>query len=408
MALAIVPALLLIRSASLWQRIWLIPLVGLVTIITTPASLMYGATPAQWLVLVVVSCTSSAFTRVRVVRWVALVPFILLCQVVPRHMFPSLRVDDPAFRQHVFTVCAHNDGVRPLNFTADLVMPYFGINSLSDDLILLTGEGRLDGGVIESYWLRRHEGRFEFESGVPRAGNNLWRGCNLNGTIWIAFNRHMKGIKRLPEGSPTTEEVYEPLIPSFDLDFGETACDPVRQRLYVTEASKGGMWETDRDGSNPRRYQIGGIVLLPKLRFDGRLVVVNTTSLMVFDPDEGRVVERVAAGLADFGFDVCATNGSVAVPDALGRLRVFEMDSSGRYQFVWGIPLFAPRRVAYSRDCSRLAVTSLDDERVFVVDTASHQVLDVFRAGPALREVVSTGAREFSITDACSITSYQW
>ena len=70
--------------------------------------------------------------------------------------------------------------------------------------------------------------------------------------------------------------------------------------------------------------------------------------------------------------------------------------------------MYAPRRVAFSRDCSRLAVTSGDDRHVYIIDRATRQVIETHTAGPALREVAATGPREFSVTDICGVTSYSW
>ena len=72
------------------------------------------------------------------------------------------------------------------------------------------------------------------------------------------------------------------------------------------------------------------------------------------------------------------------------------------------LSLFAPRRVAFSPDCSHIAVTSADDHRVFLVDGKARRLSHTFYAGPALQEVIATGPREFSVTDVCSITSYKW
>jgi DNA-binding beta-propeller fold protein YncE len=197
-------------------------------------------------------------------------------------------------------------------------------------------------------------------------------------------------------------------FPSGEIDSGEVACDPERGRLYVTEATKGGMWELEPNGGQARRHEIGGVGLLPKRRSDGRVVMTRTDSLLVLDPGQRRVLERVPAGLLIIGFDMCPVDGSVAAADASGRLRVFEIDGNGHYRLAWGISLFAPRRAAFSRDCSRIAVTSLDDRHVFIVDAASHRVVKTLNTGPALREVTATGPREFSFADSCSINTYAW
>jgi DNA-binding beta-propeller fold protein YncE len=129
---------------------------------------------------------------------------------------------------------------------------------------------------------------------------------------------------------------------------------------------------------------------------------------MVFDPKEDRIVERVPARLGGHGFDVCRADGRAAVADLSGRLRVFDLDEAKHYRFAWGVSVFAPRRVAFSADCSHIAVTSADDHRVFIIDAEAHRVVHVFTAGPALRDVAATGPREFSVSDVCSITTFRW
>jgi len=387
-------------------------------LVSLPLSLAACATIDRWLLLAAVSLGAAALTRVRVLRWTALLPFALLWEVVPSHgllSFAGVGTENAPYRERLLAECAHHDGNLPTNLTGDFLMPYHGINSVADDLVLLTGESANDGGMrghsggrrVGSWWMRRRDGAFEFELPSDASGN-LWRGCMLDGTLWMARANYVVGAKRLPDGGPQHEEVYRVRVPSSDMDFGETACDPDRDRLYVTEALQGGMWEMGADGGNPRRHQIGGVVLLPKRRFDGRLVLTNTASLMVYAPGEDRVIERVAAGFAVVGFDVCAADGTVAVADTFGRMRVFAIDAAGHYRFAWGVPLFAPRRLAYSRDCSRIAVTSADDHRVSIIDAADHRVVEVLEAGPALREVAPTGPREFSIADVCSMTTYRW
>jgi DNA-binding beta-propeller fold protein YncE len=192
------------------------------------------------------------------------------------------------------------------------------------------------------------------------------------------------------------------------MDLIESACDAKRRRVFATEFFGGGVWEVPLDGTEPRRHAIGGVLLVAEWRFDDRLVLADSSSLVVFNPDEGRVLERVPARLGGHGFDVCPSTGAAAVADLAGRLRVFELDPSGHYRFAWGVSAFAPRRVAYSSDCSRIGVTSADDHRVYVIDAAEHRVVDVFHAGPALRDVAPTGPREFSVSDVCSLTTFRW
>ncbi len=416
--LAIVPSVMLVRSAPRRRRMWLVPLLGTVAILSLPVSLTACPTIGRWLLLALLSALAAALIHVRFMRWAVLLPYVVLLEVVPSHgllNFADVGTRDPAYRDRLLTECARNDGIRPANLTADRLQPYHGINLIGDDLVFLAGEGPNDGGMrgnsggrrVGSWWLHRTDAGLMFEVASEATGN-LWRGCLIDDTIWMVRAGRVVGVKRLPDGEGRHEDIRSISVPSTDMDLLEAACDPVGKRLYVTEFFEGGMWEVPLDGGAPRRHQIGGVLLIPEWRFDGRLVLVNSSSLLVYDPQEDRVVESVPARLGGHGFDICPTTGAAAVADLSGRVRVFELDAAGHYQFAWGVSVFAPRRVAFSSDCSHIGVTSADDHRVFIVDAAGHRVTDVFHAGPALREVAPTGPREFSVSDVCSITTFRW
>lgn len=416
--LAVLPSVMLIRSVPRQRRAWLVPILGTLAIVSLPVSLTACSTVDRWLLLAFLSAVSTGLIRVRFLSWAVVLPYIVLFEVVPSHGllgFADVGTRDPAYRDQLLTECARNDGIRPVNLTADHLMPYHGINVIGDDLVFLAGEGPNDGGMrgkgggrrIGSWWLRRTDAGLELELPSEATGN-LWRGCMIDDTNWMVRAGGVVGVKRLPSGGSVHEQVSWIPVPTSDMDLLEAACDPVGHRIYVTEFFEGGLWEVPLDGSAPRRHQIGGVLLIPEWRFDGRLVLVDSSSLMVFDPREDRVVERVPARLGGHGFDVCAANGTAAVADLSGRLRVFDLDEAGHYQFAWGVSMFAPRRVAFSSDCSHIAVTSADDHRVFIVDAAARRVIDVFHAGPALRDVAPTGPREFSVSDVCSITTFRW
>jgi hypothetical protein len=417
--LAVLPSILLIRAAPRQRKMWLIPILGLVALLSMPVSLTACPTIGRWLLLVVLSVLASALIRFRLLGWAVLLPYVVLFEVVPSHgllNFADVGTRDPAYRDELLAACARNDGARPLNLTADQLMPYHGINAVGDDLVFLAGEGPNDGGMrgnsggrrVGSWWLQRTDRGLEFELPSEATGN-LWRGCLIDDTIWMVRASFVIGVKRLPAGGGAHEQITRIRVPTTDMDLLEAACDPAGQRVYVTEFFEGGLWEVPLGaGAEPRRHQIGGVLLIPEWRSDGRLVLVDSSSLMVFDPAEDRIVERVPARLGGHGFDVCPATGQAAVADLTGRLRVFALDEQQHYQFAWGVPVFAPRRVAYSADCSRIAVTSADDHRVYIVDAQSQRVIDVFTAGPALRDVAPTGPREFSVSDVCSITTFRW
>jgi hypothetical protein len=416
--LAVLPSVLLIRSAPRQRKLWLVPILGMVALLSMPVSLTACPTLGRWVLLVLLSALAIALSRVPFLGVAVLLPYVVLLEVVPSHgLLDSADVGtrDPAYRAQLLQACARNDGERPLNLSADHLMPYHGINLIGDDLVFLAGEGPNDGGMrdhsggrrVGSWWLHKKNGRLEFELPSEATGN-LWRGCLLDDTIWMVRAGIVVGVKRLPAGGDQHEQITRFTVPSTDMDLLEAACDPVGRRLYVTEFFDGGVWEVPIDGGAPRRHQVGGVLLIPAWRSDNRLVLVNSSSLMVFDPKEDRIVESVPARLGGHGFDVCRANGHAAVADLTGRLRVFDLDEAHHYRFAWGVSVFAPRRVAFSADCSHIAVTSADDHRVFIIDAETHRVIDVFTAGPALRDVAATGPREFSVSDVCSITTFRW
>jgi hypothetical protein len=415
-AIAFLPSIVLLRHSPRYRWTWLVPILAIALIMSSPVSLTAGATAWEWVRLVVVSATAAFLCRFRLLGWTAVFPILLLWAIAPGHSLAPARTADPAYRAKLFVECAQHDGTRPRNLTPDRLMPYHGITALGPGLLLLTGEGENDGGMrgyagdrrVGSWWIRRGDGGELYFAEPSGATGNLWRGCALGRTLWMARANQILGAERLSPGELMPESVHRVQLPSNAMDFSQTGCDPARGRVYASEAYEGGTWEMDPATGAFRRHEIGGGGLWPKFRFDGRMIFTDTASLIVFDPDQERVVERTAAALLSIGSDVCPHDGAVAVPDLLGRVRVFVPGETGRYDFSWAVSVFAPRRVAYSQDCSRLAVTSGDDHRVFMIDTALHRVIATYRAGPALREVVATGPNEISITDTCSMTTYRW
>src|SRR5262249_32678962 len=199
------PAVLLIRAAPRYRWLWLIPVVCLLVIVSSPLALGACATTDRWLLLVFVSGVTAWLTRVRFLRWSALLAFVVLWEVLPSPILTHLRTAAPVSRLRLLAECEHHNGQLPLNLSADYLMPYYGINLLDDDLVLLTGEGSSDGDGsrrrVPSWWLRRTAGGFQFELPSDASGN-LWRGCVLDGVIWMARANHVVGAQRLSDGEP--------------------------------------------------------------------------------------------------------------------------------------------------------------------------------------------------------------
>lgn len=408
LGLAMLPSLFLLRRSPWRRRVWLGALLMMVVVFASPISLASCATVAGWLLLLALSLGATLLVQRR--RWGAFavgLPFLVLLQALPRHLLPARRSVDPNARERMLAAC-RSQGHRPSNLTPERVKPAHAVSALDDDLLLLTGQGSQDDVMFGlpdprpgSWWLRRQDGQLVFDRPSAAEGR-FWRACLLDGALWMTQEGRMIRARRSSDGD---EDLLRLRVPSRDLDVGDTACEPRRHRVYVGEATLGGLWELNPDDQRFRRHEIGLPALLPRGRFDGKVVVSSSARLNVVD--DGRVVERTASALLSVGFDVCSRDGAAAVGDATGRLRVFTLDN-GHYRFAWALPLFAPRRATWSRDCSRIAVTSIDDHSVFIVDAAAHRLLETFQAGPALREVTATAPREFSIADACAVTSYRW
>lgn len=417
--LAILPSIALLRLLPRRRWLWVIAPMTMIVVISTPLSLTACATADRWLLLVFLSVSATFLVRVRYLRLAVILPFFVLWEVVPRHgllMFADIGTADPDYRARLFADCSSRRGDRPQNLTPDHLMPYHGINPVGGGFVFLGGEGPNDGGMrgrsggrrVGSWWLHKTEdGTYRFEQPSSATGN-LWRGCIVDGILWMPRARLLVGVRVPVAGQPLGDEVLHLDIPSADMDFLDATCDPQRGLVYVTEYLEQGVWEVDPRTGDTRRHYVGGGMLMPRWRPDGKLIITNNGWLSVIEPTEFRVVERRAVALASLSSGVCERDGSIAITDLTGRMRIFEIDESGNYRFSWGISLFAPRRAAFSEDCSRLAVTSADDRQLFVVDTAARRVIDVFAVGPALREVIATGPREFSASDVCSMTTYRW
>lgn len=427
-ALVLLPPIVLLRQLPWHRRLLVAPLLMPMVIAGTTLSLIAGR-DVPFFVLVPLALVVLSVRRLPWLRWAALLPLLSFWLAAYRHEFSHIFETGPAAREQRLAICRERGAALPANLSAELIRPYFGVSRYSDDLLLLTGPGQDDGDGfwmsgeggprLHSWWMRRRaDGRLEFEA-PSRATGNLWRGCMLGDTLWMSRANRLIGTAPLPPGSAATERMSYVVLPSRDTDFGENACDVSGGRLYAGEAFAGGIWEVDpRRAAAPHagdvasdgvlRHPVDGFILMLMERPDGKIVVHSTAEIIVFDPVAGRVQERLAASLAGFGVAVCQTDGAVAKPDATGRVRVYAIDGEGRYRFDWGLSLFSPRRVAFSPDCSRLAVTSFDDTTVSFIDVASRRVVATHTAGPALREVTATGPREFSVADICSMTTYTW
>ncbi|APR79842.1 Hypothetical protein A7982_05189 [Minicystis rosea] len=401
------PAIVLARSVP-ERRIWVV-LGGLYTLPMLPFTLRACPTPAHWIALVALSVAGMLLVRRRFLRVLALLPLIELIFVPYLSHGWDLVWKGPRLEAR----CAHNDGRRPTNLTPEKLAPaYFGIHTLADGSLLLTGEGVDDGrlfGVVgggtsqTGSWLLRHHGDALEIAGPAEIRGNLWNSCTLKGETWLPRAGRILGITP-GAGAPTVRTIR---IPMEGFDAAGIACDPRSGKVLVMEALYGYIWEVSPDtGALERGAVSTGVGGLMKFRpSDGQLVIMQPNSLSVYAPAERRVVHRIRSGIAQMGFDICPLDGSLVTADFAGRVRVFSEDATDGYRFSWGVSLFAPRRVAFSPDCTRIAVTSGDDEHVWIIDRAQRQVDITYSVGPSIRGIAFLSNDDVGVADACTVTS---
>ena len=399
-ALMVAPAVRFWFHTEAHRRCW-IALHAVLVFFCIPFLFAAITTPVMWTLLVVVSGIGlwCAGLKHPLPRVTVFLPLVLALEPTLSH---SPLSDVRWTPSRLATRCAANDGRRPIGFEARLARSrYYAVTKLDDDLLLLSGERNL------SRWLKRvpGTGRFRLEKRSAVRGN-LWAGCTHGRSIWLTHRGAIYQVTRMPEGSPNHEKVTRFAVDAGgEPDFLSPVCDHRRGRVFVTEFTGGRLHElTLRTGAVRRRYLRPSIVVQMLHRSDGLFVGVDTARLFVYDPDRDHIVESHAAGIAVLGMALCGVDDAVAVADMGGRVRLFERRRKGRYGFVRGSWVNAPRRLAFSPDCTLLGVTSGDDQTVTVLRRKDLSVVKRYRVGPGLRDITFIGKRELVIADACTAT----
>jgi hypothetical protein len=297
--------------------------------------------------------------------------------------------------------CARNDGRRPINLLSEQIKPdYKGVSQLRPDEVLLPGAGGRG-----SWWLRRTgEGwKVEAPSGVNYA---FWKGCLIDGEMWLTRPNFVMAVRR--DAATGAESIRTIQVPATAMDFGDIVCVPEDGRVLVTEALSGSaIWEVATKTGAVRKWKqdVGGIGSMARRGVGDQLLAGAGSDLVIYSLSREEIVERIPAGVQMFGgIDICLSDGEVALGDLAGRIRFFKLDTQGHYRFDWGITLRGPRVVLYSPDCQHIAVTSWDDQSVYLVERASRRHIATYRVGPALRGITFLGPRELAVVDACTMT----
>jgi hypothetical protein len=384
----------------------------------------------QWVALISASGLGSLLVRFRWFRFAIALPAVVLIYI------PGLNhANATLWHGHrLIDRCAANDGRRPSNLTGDLIAPiYFGAEPFPDGSWLLTSHRGSANTVIGSFpisapgigatgsmvpaqfgpgttWLRRRgPSDFVLGDGVPLAPDgHYWLSCRVGNQIWFPSGSHCLssiGPDPLAGGTRINEVCKEGLD---DQEFG-IACDSEGGKVFFKKFADGALLVLNTQTGVVRHHRaalagIGGT--MTRRDRDGALLVATVPELNSYDPLAEKILSRTGAGLVPMGVAVCQSDGMAAVTDFAGRLRLFTLDAQGRYEFAWGINLFAPRSVAFAPDCRHLAVGSGDDRHVWLVDLAARKVQATYNVGPSLRRVTFPASNELAVVDACTVSSF--
>jgi hypothetical protein len=388
--IAMLPLLVLSRRSGRWAFLHL-TFLGVLSYYCMP---LLAGVNVVW--LTITSALSLWLIRFRWLRWTAILPWLVVVAPFPIHQFGVVWNRAALLRR-----CETNDGRRPIGVPSESIHPgYKGVTQLRRDEALLP-----IGGAGGSAWLRRVGQEWKVDA-PSRVNFSFWPGCVMDDELWLGRPNFVMGVRR--DAATGVETIRKVLIPDEVMDFAEIVCLPETGQVLITEALTGsGLWEVTPKTGTARRlaHAAGGLGAMARRGAPGELVVVNGTELLRYSIEREEVIDRTPAAVQMFGgLDVCPLDGEAAVCDVFGRVRFFKPDADGHYQFDWGVPVPAPRELVLSPDCQYAAVTSWDDESVYLIDVKARRRIASYRVGPGLRGLTFLGPREFAVADACTMT----
>lgn len=379
------------------RRVWLAPYLLFVTLLL-PMTFAALSTPAWWLATTLAALVGFVAARHRGWRVLALLPTLLIMRPLLGHSPLGDRWWTPA---RLADRCEANAGERAAGVDPQrFATRHYAVTPVRDDLALFTSER-------SSAWLHLDaHGHARLGESIPLFGN-IWQGCLDAGTIWLTKRGLVMRIAIPDELAQTQVETFEipdpPEMPR-ELDFADAVCGLGEDRVLVTEVVQGGIRDIDVASGEQLRTQLGGLNIQALRRPDDLVVGIDTARLFVFDPDARALVWRESAGICVMGLDLCADDGRVALTDMAGRVRIYAPRGEG-YERVASLALRAPRRIAFSPDCTRLAVSSADDATVYLLASDPLELLAEHEVGPGLRDLAFVDARTVALADACMVTT---
>jgi hypothetical protein len=422
LGLAWIPALLWARRVRWRHGPWLV-IIAVAMLLVSALSWRSYLRVSRWILLAATSGIAFACVRRRRFWPAVLAPFLVLAE--PNWMRTPLAALIWGEAQ-LADACRSNDGARPANATDDLNGIYYGVTKVDDEHVFVSGHrlfGEVPAILHACLWAARQGEAFTVEHFsamlahrmVQHAGwsnpfvwvetDRLWNTCVLDDYVFVADHRDVMGVRYLGPGSRMFEKLVsvDPAVARAPLDSLSLGCDASRHTLLMGDEVNGQVHEWSPTDRTMRDFAFDGARLEPLPLKDGRLVVVDQTRLTLFDRDRAQVLQQLTAGAEIVNARLCESDGAVATADALGRLREFKPDSSGQYRFAWGLSLPAPAHLAWSPDCTHLAVASDDGSSVFIVDRETRTVGRTFHVGPGLGSVAFMGPKELVAADSCTL-----
>lgn len=381
------------------HRLAWIPLVLVVWLGVLGTSVAAFSSVLMWALL----CIASAAAWFLVARpWFALAAFLPWIFALEPMLGHSPLGDSVWTKARLAERCRENDGMRPVDLSPDfMVARYFGVTPFDKASMLVTGERR-------SFWAHYDANNKLFLGSPLTVRGNMWQGCVRDGSAWLTRRDFLCEVPTPREGQgPGKETCYEVRGPAElgpELDYVDVVCPSYRPTVYVSQLVRGGYLEFDsKTGGTTFHSILPGMNLQLVERPDGMLAGITTSRLFLFDPKTDRVVEEHPAGAVAMGIDVCRSDNALVVTDFVGRVRIYEWGSDGHYHFVRGAFYPAPRRAAFSPDCSSIAITSGNDRNAFLLRRSDLGLLRSYRLGPGLRDIVFLDAERAAVVDACTV-----
>ncbi|MFO0551554.1 MAG: hypothetical protein U0271_24415 [Polyangiaceae bacterium] len=356
-----------------------------------------GAIP--WAVLAFAAAGAWRAVEKPALRVLALLPWLVVLEPMLGH---SPLSDSFWSASRLEARCKTNDGVRPVDLDPSYeVSRYYAVTPIDETRFVVTSERR--SFLAE----RKPDGTVVL--GPPlRMRGNMWQGCVRNGSVWLTKRDRLFALEVPPPGEAPVDPP-ERLIPGapdlgVELDYVDPICPEDRPTVYVSQLVRGGYLEVDPTNNATTFHRvIEGLNLQLVQRRDGLLAGITTGRFVLFDPKTDRVVEDHPAGVVAMGLDVCMHDDAVAITDFVGRVRLFEVGASGRYELTRGAFVRAPRRIAFSPSCDRIAVTSGTDRDLYVLRRSDLAVTAHYELGPGLRDLVFLDEGTVAAADACTV-----